>query len=77
MSTYVSITTIILSLIMQTNEKMVTLASVERTAAETAVILKDIAEHPRRQACLQVFCLCMELVKWVRNVAKSRYLIGK
>lgn len=49
-----------------------TLATVESTAAETADILKDIADVPHRRACLETFCSCMSLVEWVRSVALSK-----
>ena len=52
-----------------------TLATVESTAAETASILKDIADVPHRRACLETFCSCMSLVEWVRSVALSKYSI--
>uniref|UniRef100_A0A1X7THY6 Death domain-containing protein n=1 Tax=Amphimedon queenslandica TaxID=400682 RepID=A0A1X7THY6_AMPQE len=47
----------------------VTLATVKSSAAETADILKDIADVPHRRACLETFCSCMSLVAWVRKVA--------
>ena len=49
----------------------VTLASVDVTAATTVGVLKDIAEHPSRRLCLEVFCSCIELVDWIRKMAKS------
>lgn len=38
---------------------------------QLADILKDIADVPHRRACLETFCSCMNLVEWVRSVAKS------
>lgn len=54
----------------------ITLATVEKTAAGTADILKDIADVPHRRACLETFCSCMNLVEWVRNVAQSMSLVA-
>ena len=48
-----------------------TLASVDTTSKETAGVLKDIAEHPLRRKCLEVFCSCTELAEWIRKMAKS------
>ena len=49
-----------------------TLHDVRNTAAETADILKDIADVPRRRNCLEAFCSCIELVYEVRGLATSK-----
>lgn len=50
-----------------------TLDDVKNTAAETANILKDIADVPRRRACLEAFCSCIELVNLIKQLATSNY----
>ena len=62
---------IIYNIIQESSSKeQVTLATVEETAT-IAGVLKDIAEHPKRRACLETFCSCIELVEWIRVVANS------
>ena len=50
-----------------------TLATVDTSTVEnTARILKDVADYPHRQACLETFSSCMQLVEWVRSIANGK-----
>lgn len=49
----------------------ITLKTVDETVVETGDVLKDIADDPGRQICLDTFCNCMDLVYWLQNETTS------
>lgn len=51
----------------------ITLQTVDEDVVKAGNALKDIADDPGRQQCLEAFCACMELVEWLHNVTKSRH----